>query len=119
MGLYVTDHPLKDFLEKIETNGKKLPPIKEAYKPANDGKNITTYGIIVGVQRKTTKNGSPMIFAKIEDLNDNIEVLVFNDILNRNPSVWEEGNIIQLTGRVSRKNGEPKILCNDAKKLAL
>jgi len=119
LGLYVTEHPLKDFLEKMETNGKKLPPIKEAYKPANDGKNIITYGIIVGVQHKTTKNGSPMIFAKVEDLNDNIEVLVFNDTLNKNPSVWEEGNVIQLTGRISRKNGEPKILCNDAKKLVL
>jgi len=119
LGLYVTEHPLKDFLKKVETSGKKLPAIKEAYKTSNEGKNITTYGLISKIQRKTTRNGSPMIFAKIEDLTDNIEVLIFEDVLKRDPAVWEESNIIELTGRISRKNGEPKILCNNAKKITL
>ena len=119
LGLYVTDHPLKDFLEKVESNGKRLPQIKEAYKMANEGKNIRIYGIISKIQRKSTRNGSPMIFAKIEDLTDNIEVLIFDDVLKKNPLIWEEGNILELAGRISRKNGEPKILCNDAKKLVL
>ena len=119
LGLYVTDHPLKDFLEKVESNGKRLPQIKEAYKMANEGKNIRIYGIISKIQRKSTRNGSPMIFAKIEDLTDNIEVLIFDDVLKKNPLIWEEGNILELAGRISRKNGEPKIICNEAKKLAL
>ncbi len=119
LGLYVTEHPLKDFLSKMEYSGKKLPAIRETYELKNEGKNITTYGIVSSIQQKTTKNGSRMIFAKIEDLNDTVEVLVFSDILEKDPSVWKEGNILQITGRISRKNGEPKILCNEVKKLAL
>ena len=119
LGLYITEHPLKDFFEKNEKSVRKLPLIKLAHDPNNEGKNITTCGLIVKIQRMATKKGSPMVFAKIEDLNDNIEVLVFNDVLEKDESVWQEGNAVQVTGRISSKNGEAKIICNEAKKLAL
>ena len=96
-----------------------MPLIKLAHDPNNEGKNITTCGLIVKIQRMATKKGSPMVFAKIEDLNDNIEVLVFSDVLEKDESVWQEGNAVQVTGRISSKNGEAKIICNEAKKLAL
>ena len=119
LGLYVTEHPLREFFDKLAKDGKRVTHIKEAYKIINDGKPILTYGVIVSLSNKVTKDGKPMCFAKIEDLTDNIEVLIFEDILKKNLEVWKEGNAIAITGRISRRNGEPKILCNEAKKLIL
>lgn len=119
LGLYVTEHPLREFFDKLAKKGKRVTHIKEAYEIINDGKPILTYGVIVSLSQKVTKDGKPMCFAKIEDLSDNIEVLIFEDTLKKNPEVWKEGNAIAVTGRISRRNGEPKILCNEAKKLIL
>src|SRR3989344_2673849 len=119
LGLYVTEHPLREFFDKLAKDGKRVTHIKEAYKIINDGKPILTYGVIVSLSHKVTKDGKPMCFAKIEDLTDNIEVLIFEDTLKKDPDVWKEGNAIAITGRISRRNGEPKILCNEAKKLIL
>jgi len=58
-----------------------------------------------------------MLFAKIEDLNDNIEILVFNDIFFKNPSIWQENVILEIQGRASKKNGDLKIICQTAKKI--
>jgi DNA polymerase-3 subunit alpha len=119
LGLYVTEHPLREFFDKLAKDGKRVTHIKEAYKIINDNKPILTYGVIVSISHKVTKDGKSMCFAKIEDLTDNIEVLVFEDTLKKDPEVWKEGNAIAITGRISRRNGEPKILCNEAKKLIL
>jgi DNA polymerase-3 subunit alpha len=116
LGLYVTEHPLKDFWKKTGAD-KKMPSLGEIYQTAQEGKQVTVYGLISKIQPITTKNGRPMIFAKIEDLDNNMEALVFEDVLKKNPEVWQEGNIVELTGRLSTKNGEPKIICHEAKKL--
>ena len=56
-----------------------------------------------------------MLFAKIEDLSDSIEVLVFKDVLAKTANIWAENNIVQIAGRVSKRNGETKLIVNDAK----
>lgn len=117
LGLYITDHPLKEYLQTAEAKGIKTPSIKEILQEKNENKIVKTCGVISKIQRITTKKGEPMIFAKIEDLSDTVEVLVFNSTLAKDPSIWKENNVIILNGRVSRKNGEPKLICNDARKL--
>jgi DNA polymerase-3 subunit alpha len=117
LGLYITDHPLKEYIERAAKKGVKIPPIKEILKERDDTRNVQTYGVISKIQHITTKKGDPMIFAKIEDLSDTMEALVFNDLINKDPLVWKENNIIQISGKISRKNGEPKLICNSVIKL--
>ncbi|OGY59545.1 MAG: hypothetical protein A3B23_01135 [Candidatus Colwellbacteria bacterium RIFCSPLOWO2_01_FULL_48_10] len=115
LGLYVTDHPLKDY-SPVAKN-KKLSSIAEVLKATDERKTIKTYGLINRIQPIQTKNGDPMVFAKIEDLSDNIEVLVFKDVLSKDREIWTEGNVIEISGRPSKRDGEVKIICNEAKML--
>ncbi|MBI2592636.1 MAG: DNA polymerase III subunit alpha [Candidatus Colwellbacteria bacterium] len=115
LGLYVTEHPLKELV-----GGKDLQdasPVGEISKETSERKTLKTYGVISKIQRVATKTGSQMLFATIEDLSDTIEVLVFSELLNKDPSVWKEGNIVKIIGRISRRNGEPKLICNEVRKL--
>ncbi|HQA96270.1 MAG TPA: OB-fold nucleic acid binding domain-containing protein, partial [Candidatus Colwellbacteria bacterium] len=79
------------------------------------GYNVTVTGLVSKIQKINTKNGQPMLFVKLEDLSNNVEILVFNDTIQKHPDIWRENTILQVKGRVSRKNGEPKIICESAK----
>lgn len=110
LGLYVSDHPLRGF--KHNSNG--ITPIK-SLKIFPDGQVIKTAGLIANISKITTKNGQPMLFARIENVSDNIEILVFHDTIIKTNTVWQEGHIIEIKGRLSKKDGDLKIICYEAK----
>ncbi|MCL4405341.1 MAG: DNA polymerase III subunit alpha [Patescibacteria group bacterium] len=117
LGLYVTDHPLKKYLSTLAAKG--YSPIQTVLKEESERKLIKTYGVITKVQKVVTKNGSSMVFAKIEDLSNTIEVLVFSEILKKKPAIWAEGNTIALIGHISKRNGDTKLICQEAAALSL
>ena len=113
VGLYISDHPLKIYQDQLLI--KKVKPIK-GIKEAKNG-NGTIYriaGVITKIQKIVTKGGQAMIFAKIEDLNDNMEVIVFSDTLGKNPNLWQENNILIVEGKISLKDNEPKLIAQAA-----
>lgn len=114
VGLYISDHPLNQYLETLKS--KKVSPIEKVKNEKTEGL-YRIAGVITKIQKVLTKKGQLMIFAKIEDLNDNIEVIVFHDCLAKNPNLWQENNVIIAAGRLSLRNGEPKLICQDAAEL--
>jgi DNA polymerase III subunit alpha len=110
LGLYVSDHPLRGF----KHNGNGVIPLR-SLKNARDGETVKIAGLVAKISEKMTKNGQPMLFARIEDMSDNAEILVFHDTLIKNPDVWTEGGIVEVKGRLSKKGGESKVICYEAK----
>ena len=98
--------------EKIEKS--RALPIKEALRIEDESKKFNIAGTISSIKKFTAKNGKPMAFAKVEDWNDVIEVLVFNDALARSPNVWQENQTALIRGRMSSRNGEYKMICDEA-----
>lgn len=111
LGLYVTEHPLQEYLEKLKA--KHILPLNELT-PTMNNQMVSIGGMISGIQRVTTKSGEPMLFVKIEDLTSRMEVLVFPKVLARNPGLWQEEKVLVVRGKLSDKDGSPKILCEDA-----
>lgn len=121
LGLYLTDHPFNAYLTKL---GTSVTPIKKAVEEHPDTKNgdrngprLRLAGIISGVQRIMTKKGQPMLFVTIEDLSDNLEVMVFADTLAKHPFTWEANKAVVMTGRLSWRDGEPKLICDEVREL--
>ncbi|MBI2278973.1 MAG: DNA polymerase III subunit alpha [Candidatus Brennerbacteria bacterium] len=125
LGLYLTDHPWNAYLAKL---GSAVKPIKETVQAHpedrsrnrernGNGARLRLAGIIAGVQRITTKKGQPMLFVTLEDLSDNLEVMVFADTLAKHPLIWQENRAVLLTGRLSWRDGEPKLICDEVKEL--
>jgi DNA polymerase-3 subunit alpha len=121
LGLYLTDHPMNAYLAKL---GNSVTPIKKAVEhyPAKksgdrSGPRLRLAGIISGVQRIMTKKGQPMLFVTIEDLSDNLEVMVFADTLAKHPFTWAENKAVLMTGRLSWRDGEPKLICDEVREL--
>jgi len=117
LGLYITEHPLKRYLENVNPDFVKT--IKSVKADAKDGSMVKICGIVGPVRKIVTKNNQLMAFATIEDLGDTIEVLVFSDVLSKTGSLWESNKAIHISGRVSLRDGEAKIICQNVKEITL
>ena len=116
LGFYLSGHPLTQYEEKLKRNNVK--PIKEVTKETkeypSDGNGWRIAGVITKAQKIISRTGQPILFAKLEDMSDTLEVIVFADALNKNPDIWRENNIIVVSGRLSSRNGEKKLICQQA-----
>jgi len=113
LGMYISDHPLKNHEGFLKG---KIIQIKDLPKEKKDSK-VKIAGVIIKITKFITKSGKPMLFVKAEDLTSTIEILVFATILEKNPTIWQEGKVILVEGRLTDKNDQLKILCDSAEEI--
>jgi len=113
LGLYVSSHPLNSFKKLFES--KTTPIIKIDGGFVN--KKVIVGGLISSVKKIITKNGKPMLFIKFEDLTGKTEVVVFPNLLERNPIALQENKIVFIAGRVDDRNNEIKIVADDVQEI--
>jgi DNA polymerase III alpha subunit len=111
LGLYISDHPVREYEEYFE---KVATPIKQIDAQCV-GKNISVGGVISNIHKIFLKNQKTMMFVTIEDRVSKIEILVFPKILEATGSIWEEDKIILASGKISDKDGSFKLLCDSVK----
>jgi DNA polymerase-3 subunit alpha len=113
LGLYVSEHPAKEY-EKVINKMAILPSKLSAQLV---GKNVRVGGVLSHIHKIITKTGKPMLFVGLEDQKAKLEVLVFPRTLERTPTMWQEGKIIVVSGRLDDKEGNYKLLCEEVQEL--
>ena len=115
LGLYVSAHPLAEFRQHLK---EKVISVKDLLNGSQYAdKVLLVAGVISKVKKIITKKGEPMLFVRIEDVSSGIEVLVFPSLLKTDPQLWTEDKIIMMNCRLSDKEGEGKLICNQAKEI--
>jgi DNA polymerase-3 subunit alpha len=133
LGLYISGHPLNP-LKKIL--GKKTVPIKKIYDHLSEeshqspislpnpfskrivpGARIRIGGVISGIKKIVTRNGKPMLFLKIEDLTEKIEVVVFPTVAEKNPYPLEENKTVFIKGHLDIRDDSPKIIAQEIEEI--
>jgi DNA polymerase-3 subunit alpha len=117
LGLYLTDHPLNEHMETVKTKAKTIKFAMNLPKNGERSLKFRLAGVISGIQKFITKKGDPMLFVTLEDLNDNMELLVFNDLLKKQPDIWQENQAVLVDGFLSWKNGDTKFICDEVRVL--
>lgn len=113
LGVYVTDHPFRAFRRSIEAPGSiKLGDIE----PSDEGNRVTVVGYVAAARKATTKSGDPMAFVTLDDLTGSIELVVFPRTYAASASVWREGNILRVDGRVDIREGALQIIADAGKR---
>lgn len=117
LGLFISDHPLRDYQKQLNFESG-MTKIKDL---GGNGKNsqIKIGGIVTKIQKILTKTGKPMIFSWLEDLTAKIEVVVFPDILEKNPEAFQENSVLIISGKLNDKDGIPKLLCETVRPIAM
>jgi DNA polymerase-3 subunit alpha len=108
LGIYVSGHPLEDYLGLMQKNCTRTSQDFQAGEEgeelgaanAVDGETAVIGGMLVGKTIKTTKTNSIMAFITIEDLFGTVEVIVFpkdyeriKDILNPESKLFVKGRV--------------------------
>ncbi|HEY2508087.1 MAG TPA: DNA polymerase III subunit alpha [Streptosporangiaceae bacterium] len=120
LGLYVSDHPLLG-VEHVLASATDCSIAQlvgsaadESGGPARsergDAQVVTVGGILSGVQRKVTRQGSTWATAVLEDLDGAIEVLFFPATYTQCMSQVVDDAIIVVRGRLDKREDVPKLV---------
>ena len=117
LGIYLSGHPLEEYLEKIKKNAtvNAMDFVREeetgAIKVA-DNAHVVIGGMIAGKTVKFTRNNKAMAFLTIEDLTGSVEVIVFPKDYERFSRFLNEDEKVFVVGHATveeEQNG--KIIC--------
>jgi DNA polymerase-3 subunit alpha len=104
IGLYISGHPLQEY-ENVLNHYPYLTNCT-ALKQAQDNTQVVVAGMIGGVKQIVTKAGKPMAFFMLEDLQDQVEVVVFSAIYDKARPYLENDRFVVVQGRTSHKEEE-------------
>jgi DNA polymerase-3 subunit alpha len=107
LGLYVSDHPFREYAEYF---GESLAPISKIPELKTVSASLIVGGIISSFKKIMTKKGAEMAFMDIEDEFDSIEVVVFPKTFEKYKTVLNPDAPILIQGKFEEKDGEPKII---------
>jgi DNA polymerase III subunit alpha len=111
LGIFLSSHPLADvrhlLRERVDCSLAEL-----AAKP--DGAWVTVGGLITQAKKIRTKSGDPMMFATLDDLEGQVEMLIFNSAYASNESKADVDKRVIVRGRVDHKErGETKLVVQE------
>ncbi len=108
LGLYITEHPFKEYQKHLEEYFINLSDLPNCVNETE----VTIAGIVSAIKKITTKAGDPMLFVRLEDHMGSTEILVFPRVYAETMSIWQEGRVVACFGKVSDKDNERKVLAS-------
>lgn len=110
LGLYVSSHPFKYFQEILKD---RLTPLNQVEDFKRDDWVIVG-GVVDSLKKKITKNGGVMMFATLQDTSGGMELIIFPRAYETTAAVWQEGNIVCVSGKTPKEAGDNKIFVEKA-----
>ena len=107
LGLYVSDHPLSPYMKVLKG---KVTHLSSQLADAANRQSVSVAGIITRFRRHETKRGSLMGFVTIEDLQGNIELILFPKVWAEYGSLIANDVVVVAKGRIDSENGDPKVI---------
>jgi DNA polymerase-3 subunit alpha len=101
LGLYVSDHPLYG-VEQFLAQATDCSVVHVHSGDRAEGTVVTVGGLVTGVQRKTTKQGSLWAIVTLEDLDGAVEVMVFPQTYAGAGTLLVEDAVLLVRGRIDR-----------------
>jgi len=132
-GLYVSGHPLDEYMEKIQktatittaellevSNANNEEEHEEVDNTNYDGKEAIMCGLITNLKKIFTKSNRQMAFSEFEDIYGSIEAVFFPTIYEKNVNLINSDKVVEIKGKISfKENEKPKILVDTIKELGV
>jgi DNA polymerase III subunit alpha len=110
IGLYISDHPLtpyqQTFAQIVSYFSGQLPQ-------AQHEERVRVAGLVTAVRPYMTKTNKPMGFVTMEDVQGNIELVLFPKTWQKTHEMLKVGQIIIVEGKADTGSTPPKILVDE------
>src|SRR4051812_49333161 len=111
LGLFLSSHPLREARPALRA---RVDCTLAVLAEKKDGDWVTVGGMIAEAKRIRTKKGDMMMFATLDDLEAQIETIVFNSALESAGSKLDVDKMVILRARVDHKDqGETKLVVQE------
>ncbi|MGL9719318.1 DNA polymerase III subunit alpha [Symbiopectobacterium sp.] len=99
LGLYLTGHPITQYLKEIERYAAGLR-LKDMH-PTDRGKVTTAVGLVLAARVMVTKRGNRIGVCTLDDRSGRLEVMLFTEALDKYQHLLEKDRILIVSGQVS------------------
>lgn len=122
LGMYISGHPIDAFTPFAKACGNmplgKISAIGEEGREEKDREPVSCIGMISNTRALKTKKGDRMAFVTIEDRSSQVECIFFPSPFAQFESILRQGNIIEVSGRLSVRADEGAKVIADTAALA-
>jgi len=110
LGLYVSDHPLSHLALEIN---QSVTHFSGQLKEIGSEENVRLAGLVSRIRPHQTKKGQSMAFIVLEDLQGEVELVLFPRIWKKFANTILVDQIILVEGKVDNQGTELKVLVNN------
>jgi DNA polymerase-3 subunit alpha len=111
LGIFLSSHPLADVRDLLRAR-VDCPLAALAEKP--DGAWVRVGGLITEAKRIRTKSGEPMMFATLDDIDGQVELIIFNSAYAAAEAGVSVDSRVLVRGRVDHKDrGDTKLVVQE------
>ena len=82
--------------------------------PEMAGKSLRLRGQVASVTQRYTRENKPFTIASLSLMDGAIEVFVWENVLEETQGLWQEGNLVTITGTVRLRDDQISINCRAA-----
>jgi DNA polymerase-3 subunit alpha len=108
LGIYLSDHPVNDVLQRVGLAGRQQINDVEHRFP---GDRVRIIGRINTARRILTKTNKTMAVLDFEDMTGSIELVAFPETYTTFQDSWEVDNVIEIEAKVDRRGEQIQLIC--------
>lgn len=116
LGLYVSDHPLAPYMKALR---RKTTHMSGELKEVRDKEKVVVAGMVTKMRTHSTKDGKPMGFCTLEDLQGPLELVLFPRTWDKFGRLLAPDKVLIAEGKIDAGGGEPKLLVDKLEELNL
>ena len=122
----VTDREIRQWEKELigkALSGNRLSEVvlANAYSPGMSradlqelvGEKVSLVGQITSLQSRNTREGKTFVSCSLEIFGGTVEVVAWPNIYGRNPEIWSEGTLIQVSGKVQNRDDQIVVYANE------
>lgn len=116
LGVYLSEHPFSPFVSQAAAENTILCGQIDS---EMENQTVSVAGMVASVHNLTTRDGQPSASVMLEDLDGQLEVMVWSKVYAATRELLQEGNILLAEGKVRLRGDRVQVVCDRARQYNL
>ena len=112
LGAFISENPLSALAYRVPHN---VIISRDGLDNDMDGKRVNVVGQVSSHRNGITRDGKPFAAVALDLLGGGIEVMVWSNAYSQTLSLWYEGSLVEVVGKVRLRDDEISIACDEAR----